>query len=525
MLGPLTVSCDGRVRTLPPSRKVRALLAYLALAPRAVPRARLCALFWEAACDSRAELRWHLSKLRAVLGADRLIIEDDLVRLRLEDSEVDALDIRRAMRGDFTALTIQRLNVLRPRFRGEFLEGLEVDRCPEFTAWVLAERRRFRAWRVLVLQRLALETPGDEAIVHAEQWLAVSPLDERAHVCLLELLARRGRIRDGEEHLAVTQRLFRCEGLDGAPLSSAWHSATGRRRTSDAHDLRDREQACEYFLLGRQHLGRMMRHGLEQGRRMFELALQVDAGYGPAWAGLAIAHACLHEWFETGGTSLGLAERASRRALDAAPRLAESHVARAFVRSQSGHWDDAVAGFEAAIRINPYLFDSYYYFARAAFARGDTLRAADMFRLAGEARPDDFQSAILLALPLNALGQQDAARDAVRLGIRRAELALAVNECDGRALSLGAGALLDDDQTERAHGWSKRALDLYPDDTSALVNIACVYAKSEAPARALDLLERVFARGCGKRDWVLNDPDYNPLRREPRFRALVGKLK
>ena len=42
---------------------------------------------------------------------------------------------------------------------------------------------------------------------------------------------------------------------------------------------------------------------------------------------------------------------------------------------------------------------------------------------------------------------------------------------------------------------------------------------------ALELLERVFARGWGKRDWVEHDPDYDILRDDPRFKNLLARLK
>ena len=41
LLGALTISRNGVALKLPSSRKVRALLAYLALAPHAVPRSQL----------------------------------------------------------------------------------------------------------------------------------------------------------------------------------------------------------------------------------------------------------------------------------------------------------------------------------------------------------------------------------------------------------------------------------------------------------------------------------------------------
>src|SRR5438105_11244530 len=58
LLGPLTISRDGVTLALPASRKVRALLAYLALAPNAATRSQLCELLWDVPNDPRGELRW-----------------------------------------------------------------------------------------------------------------------------------------------------------------------------------------------------------------------------------------------------------------------------------------------------------------------------------------------------------------------------------------------------------------------------------------------------------------------------------
>jgi DNA-binding SARP family transcriptional activator len=526
-LGSLAVSRDGHGLELPASRKVRALLAYLALAPRAVPRERLCALFWDSACDPRAELRWHLSKLRLVLG--KASVSDDGVGIRLElgDGLVDAREVHRAVRSGIDTLEPPRARALHALYRGEFLEGLELDRCPEFMGWLLAQRRIYRGWRVALLQKLTQISPEDETLRHIEKWLEVAPFDIQAHESLFESLARRGRFREGDEHLAVSLRLFSAEGFNCAALRKAWRTSSMRRAAAPASKptTLSGEQAYDCYLLGRQHLARMMQRGLEEGRQMFDRAIELDPAYGPAWAGLATVHACRHEWFDAGKESLALADQASRRAIEAAPQLAEAHVARGLVRSQSKNYDDAVCEFEEAIRRNPYLFDAYYFFARAAVARGDMARAADMFRLAMQARPADFQSAILLALPLKALGRDDAARDATRTGIRRAELVLALNPCDGRALSLGAAALTDDDQGDRALEWGTKVLDLYPHDSSAWVNVACMYARTGESGKALDALEHVFARGYGKRDWVMNDPDYGSLWREPRFQQMLGRLK
>ena len=66
-LGDLEVRRAGRSLLLPPSKKTRALLAYLAVTGRAHRRERLCSLLWDVTDDPRGALRWSLSKLRALV--------------------------------------------------------------------------------------------------------------------------------------------------------------------------------------------------------------------------------------------------------------------------------------------------------------------------------------------------------------------------------------------------------------------------------------------------------------------------
>ena len=283
--------------------------------------------------------------------------------------------------------------------------------------------------------------------------------------------------------------------------------------------------AYEYYLRGRQHLPRMTEPDLRTSGAMFARAIEFDSAYAPAHAGLAIVHATLYEWYGAKEEDLANAENASQKALELAPDLADAHVARGFALSLSRRYDQASLQFEQAIRINPHLFEAYYYFARTTFAHGDIERSADLFRLAARTRHEDFQSPMLLGQSLRMLGKEDEARKATREGIHRAERMLALNPQDVRALSLGSGALFDEGQTERAIEWSRRSLEISPDDVGTLINAACLHAKAGQKEKALEFLEQVFACGWGKRDWVEHDPDYDTLRDDPRFQNLLAKLK
>ena len=235
LLGPLCVLRGGQVVALPSSRKVRALIAYLALATRAVPRSHLCELLWDVPHDPRGELRWCLSKARGVLdepGRRRIESVDEAVRLDLSDDvSVDVLAIDRALQPGVGRLDAPALQALSTRFVGEFLDRLEIERSPRFSAWLLAQRRRVRAAHLAVLEQLVdrLADAPQQAFDHLEQWLELAPFDRRAHELMLAALGRDARWSEGEEHLARTARLFDAEGLDWRPLGALWRALRAPR--------------------------------------------------------------------------------------------------------------------------------------------------------------------------------------------------------------------------------------------------------------------------------------------------------
>jgi DNA-binding SARP family transcriptional activator/TolB-like protein len=221
LLGPVSVRRDGLEIELPASRRVRALLVYLALVPRGASRTQLCTLFWDAAADPRGELRWCLSKLRRVLddaGCTRVFVESDRVRLELVDCRVDAAAVDGL---DVHALPPDEAATLAAAFRGEVAEGLELERAPEFEAWLVATRRRFRELQIALLERAA-SGGGDDVTPHIEKWLQLAPFDPHAHVRLLDRLAASGRIQDAEVHLDAAEKRFAAEGLEFALIRHAW---------------------------------------------------------------------------------------------------------------------------------------------------------------------------------------------------------------------------------------------------------------------------------------------------------------
>jgi DNA-binding SARP family transcriptional activator/TolB-like protein len=231
VLGPLRVSCDGAPIKLPRSRKVRALLGFLALTQAPVPRSRLCDLLWDIPNDPRGELRWCLSKIRSLLDTQdrpRVISSaPDLIALELTDCFVDASEIDKLAQSGFANATTDKLSEACGSSAGTLLEGLELDGPPAFDAWLSSQRPRYRALQIAALEELTRRSPlgSDQMFVRLEAWLSLAPFDARAHEILLSSQVQRGRLRDADEHLAQAIRTFEREGVDWSPLREALRSA------------------------------------------------------------------------------------------------------------------------------------------------------------------------------------------------------------------------------------------------------------------------------------------------------------
>ncbi len=279
-------------------------------------------------------------------------------------------------------------------------------------------------------------------------------------------------------------------------------------------------EAYEYFLKGIE-----LFHQLDvwESKIMFEKAIKIDPDYAPAHAGLSAVLAQIYEWHGGDNTDLVRAESHSVKALSLTPNMAESHSSYGFVLSLRKRYNEAEKEFIEAIRLNPNSFDAYYRYGRYSFARGNIEKSAEMFLKASEVRLEDFQSLLLLAQSLKILGN-DQEQDALREGLTRVRKHLELNPTDRRALSLGAGSLFENGEKEEALKWINKAIELYPEDGGIIFNGACLFALHGNKEKALSLLEIAIDKGYGNKEWIEQDQDYDSLRNEPRFKALINKL-
>ncbi len=301
-------------------------------------------------------------------------------------------------------------------------------------------------------------------------------------------------------------------------LTPTEQKAIERVPTSDA-------KAYDFYLRGRRFFYRGGAKNYKKGEEMFWRAVHLDPNYTLAYAGLADVASFKYMYSESTPQVLEAANSASKKALELAPDLAESHASRGLALSLSKEYAAAAQEFESAIRLDPRLFEAYYFYARNCFAQGLYEQAAHLYEQAMTVRPEDYQTPALLSGAYFSLGRVDDAKRVSAKTIERAEAQLEANPDDARALYLGAGALLFNGQRERGFEWARRAVAVDPTDTGTLYNVACFYATAGMKDEAMDYLEKAVANGFAQKAWIEHDGDLDPLRDMQRYKALLARMK
>ncbi len=277
VLGDLEVIRGGSALELPPSRKTRGLLAYLALNERSLRREQLCELLWEIPDDPRGSLRWSLSKIRKLVDDEqrpRIIADRNSVSFDASDVDIDVRALHEVVQSGLEGAATAALEQAARTYSGCFLEGLDLPDFQDFYTWCIGEREQAYRSQALLLRALLgrLTDSPEQAVAYAQSLVGLLPYDEAARAHLIELLLRLERKPEAEQQYRLgLQKLKEVGATDSGLLHRAWrnrprvgsnalapdHAAAGR---STAPDL----AATDHGLVGRDREIALLRRLLEE---------------------------------------------------------------------------------------------------------------------------------------------------------------------------------------------------------------------------------------------------------------------
>jgi adenylate cyclase len=259
--------------------------------------------------------------------------------------------------------------------------------------------------------------------------------------------------------------------------------------------------------------------------RLCRSAVEIDPTYDRAWALMALTQADMRYQ----GTELhedGMA--AAERALLLNPDLAEPHCVKAKSLNFQGRHDEANAEIAIAVKLDPDSWEVNREAAMVMFRQGRIGDAVPYFARAAQLVEADCRSVGMLISCYRGLDDSSSAEQAASLLLERAERAVALDKSNGAALAIGASALAELGETDRAREWMRRASLIDPDNRLLLYNLACAClatAINDVDA-AIDFIRPYMEHAnVGQLRHVAADPDLDSLRDNPRFRAMLAEAE
>ena len=316
----------------------------------------------------------------------------------------------------------------------------------------------------------------------------------------------------------------------------------------------DNVRAYNLYLQGRFAWNKRSDEGMREAIAFFEAAIREDQGYALAWSGLADSYAIGVDYrTEPVEVGFGKAKELARKALSLDGTLAEAHTSLAWVTFiHDWDWASATGSFEQAIAANPRYPSARQWHAWLLASQGRMAEAIREGLLAAELDP------VSVSVRRGIGSLYFYARDWTQsaLHLRRA---LAMNPVSTETMMSLAQALLFGGRASEAEAVVRDGLMLAPEDTSLLAAMGRIHVAQGRTDEAVELDQRMkamrdrryvsptdqakLALALGwhdetfahverclteRRGWVVYvrvDPLWDPVRLDPRFEALMRRMK
>jgi TolB-like protein/DNA-binding winged helix-turn-helix (wHTH) protein/Tfp pilus assembly protein PilF len=309
-------------------------------------------------------------------------------------------------------------------------------------------------------------------------------------------------------------------------------------------------EAYESYLKGRYFWNKRTADGLKMAVAYFNQAIEKDANYAQAYAGLADSYALIGDW-EYGvlapKDALPRAKAAAIKALELDNSLGEAHTSLAFtLDSFDWDWGSAESEFKRALELNPGYATAHQWYSWHLIEMGRNSEAIDQMRKAESLDPlsliisADMADALLIARHYDEAVQQS--RKAIGMdsnfAVAHYELGQALvqeqmyNEAIAelhKAIELSGGSTACTSNLAYAYGVLGRRneavkilneLKNQPEKNAS--EIALIYVGLAESDEAMAWLEKAYEQRFNSS--ILLRPAFDPLRSDPRFQDLLRRL-
>jgi DNA-binding winged helix-turn-helix (wHTH) protein/TolB-like protein/Flp pilus assembly protein TadD len=219
---------------------------------------------------------------------------------------------------------------------------------------------------------------------------SVEKIGDRVRVSVRLIDVRDGKPLWGYECKDRCSDVFELQDSISERIAGALALAlTGDEKRLLAKRYTDNAEAYGLYLRGRYFWNKRTREGLEKAIEYFHQAIDVDAGYALAYAGLADCYNVLGslDWIAP-KEGFARVQEAATKALELDDTLAEAHNSLAWVRFDLWDWAAAESEFKRALDLNPNYAAAHQWYAEYLTAMGRFDEAIAEIRRAQQLEPE-----------------------------------------------------------------------------------------------------------------------------------------
>jgi tetratricopeptide (TPR) repeat protein len=237
-------------------------------------------------------------------------------------------------------------------------------------------------------------------------------------------------------------------------------------------------------------------------------AIKLKPKYAGAYMGRGIAYA------DQGNSAQAIADL--NQAIKLKPKYAEAYYNRGSVYTTQGNSTKAIADFNQAIKLKPDYAEAYHNRGKAYYDQGDSTKAIADFSQALKLRPNDAEDYTSRGVAYDEQGNYTQAvadhNQAIKLNPKYVEA------YNNRGVTYG-----NQGKYTEAIADFTQALKLNPKYAGAYYNKAWIYSLKKEVKAAIENLQRAINLDAKLREIAKTDSDFDNIRKDKQFQALVGK--
>ena len=280
-------------------------------------------------------------------------------------------------------------------------------------------------------------------------------------------------------------------------------------------------EAFDCYLRARNFLYQLTKNSVQFAMQLFQKAIELDARYADAYAGLSESYAFFYQLFDRREEWLDKAIEASLKALMYDPSLSEAYSALSLSHFHKDSLDEASVAGRKAIELDPNNYLAYWILGRIYHTTDRDQDALECFNKVVAINPEFYSVYSDLQIVYGRLGRKDKYEEMLRSALAIYPRYLSQHPDDARCHMFYAVDLAQAGKKDEAKIEAARALELNPNDPLMLYNAACFFAQMSEASKAVEMLRNAIAAGYPDYEWFKRDPDLDSIRNDPGYIELM----